>query len=146
MTRFIPPTTPRQAIKVETDEDYGSSSDVTIARLRAQKPIISSSGADEGKMVMPLTSLLESIGIRGQGEDAEENEEEEESTLSSESKSLTAALARTLGRLEQLDLAKELYMTMLARDHPFPFCAWQVRGTQHLFCSTFESSFLSLIE
>lgn len=40
--------------------------------------------------------------------------------------SLTLALARAVGRLGSLDIAKEMYIALLSRQHPFPFCAWQV--------------------
>ena len=54
------------------------------------------------------------------GEDEEEDEDEEVRA------SITMALARTLGQLGKIDVAKEVYLSCLARQHPFPFCAWQV--------------------
>ena len=53
--------------------------------------------------------------------DGEEEDEEEEVRAS-----ITMALARTLGQLGKIDVAKEVYLSLLARQHPFPFCAWQV--------------------
>lgn len=47
--------------------------------------------------------------------------------------SLALALARAVGRLGELDVAKELYISLLARQHPFPFCAWQVIFDPHVF-------------
>lgn len=47
--------------------------------------------------------------------------------------SLAVALARTVGRLGELDVAKELYISLRAREHSFPFCAWQVIFDPHVF-------------
>ena len=113
-------------------EDGYVSSDAT--RLRAQKPLLHSSSVAGGELIMPVTTLIQGIQQTDDEQDGSETVEKDDDVLSSESKSLTAALARTFGRLEQLDIAKELYLAILARDHPFPFCAWQV-GVAHIIGS-----------
>ncbi len=57
-----------------------------------------------------------------------DDDEEEEMRVS-----LGMALARTLGRIGEIDVAKELYLALLGRQHPFPFCAWQVIFDPHVF-------------
>ena|SRR6056297_3174564 len=47
--------------------------------------------------------------------------------------SMILALANAVKKLGGLDIAKEVYLGILSRQHPFPFCAWQVNFDPQLF-------------
>ncbi|GAB5035197.1 deoxyuridine 5-triphosphate nucleotidohydrolase [Nannochloropsis oceanica] len=65
--------------------------------------------------------------------DDEEEEEENDDDLGAATASVTLALAKAVGKLSGLDIAKEIYLALLSRQHPFPFCAWQVIFDPRLF-------------
>jgi len=65
--------------------------------------------------------------------DYDEDEDEDGDDLGAAAASLTLALAKAVGGLSGLDIAKEVYLGLLSRQHPFPFCAWQVIFDPQLF-------------
>lgn len=64
------------------------------------------------------------LGIHAQQQEAVE--EEEGLPLV---KGLVLSAWRAYGRVKQAGLVKELYLHFKGREHPYPFCAWQVHGT-----------------
>lgn len=65
------------------------------------------------------------LGIQAQQEEVVEEEEEGLPLV----KGLVLSAWRAYGRVKQAGLVKELYLHFKGREHPYPFCAWQVRDT-----------------
>lgn len=84
------------------------------------------SESEDKSDLYPLSSYVLGKGNGGLRRD----DDEEDGKMGA---SMILALANAVKKLGGLDIAKEVYLGMLSRQHPFPFCAWQVNFDPQLF-------------
>lgn len=109
--------------KGQEDEDDGTfpSNKMPLVMLDSMLPLQQDPKKQTNKLKQGLEKMTKKL------------KKEEEVDEDGEQLSLALALTKMVGRLEGMDVAKEIYIALLGRQHPFPFCAWQVIFDPNIF-------------